>query len=548
MKAKFIKKPTNTSENKLNLRTPKGIKGANHKRKLKRDQRLKKKADYLATLPKSRLKRLAFRMHPKRVARFVFSREGLVFILIGTGVAAMLAILTVVLVFTYYRRELPPDINGELAKVKQTTKFYDRTGSTLLFEAYGDENRTIIPFEEMSYNIKKATIALEDRNFYEHNGFDAKGVARAAVTNITGGSTQQGGSTLTQQFIKNLLFADETRYSRSYTRKIKELILSIELENKYSKDQILAFYLNQIPYGPTEYGVQAASRSYFNKDAKDLTIDEAAMLASIPQQPPAYNPYKEANRERLRSKMNRVMDLMAEQGYIKSEEAKAAKEVDTFAKLVPLEQKGKYRGVGLKVGHFIDEVQEELVRELGKSVVYEGGLKVITTIDLRLQDLAIDSVNKSIKLIEAQGNNVNIVAIDNQTGQVLAYLGSRDYSYPGFGNFDTLQDKIQPGSSIKPFDYAELMKDRPGADYGPGTIIKDEPINIGGYKPVNSSGGFWGAITMRTALATSRNTTAVKAAYIAGMENVINLARESGNKNYCLGQDCGLSASMVEEP
>ncbi len=534
-----IKKATSVPK----MSTPVNQKALLQRRKSRKDAKFKRKAEFLASLPKSRVKRILYRLEPKRLASFLFSRDGAIFMLKAAGLGVAAVVLLTVIVFTYYRQSLPSDINGELAKVKQTTKFYDRTGKILLYEAYGDQNRTVVPIDQMSFNIQKATIALEDKNFYKHGGFDPKGVLRAFINNITGRGDQQGGSTLTQQFVKNLLFTD-TKYERSYTRKIKELILSIELERQYSKDQILAFYLNQIPYGPTEYGIEAASKSYFNKDAKDLTVDEAAMLASIPQQPPAFNPYREANKDRLRTKQLRVIDLMQEQGYIKKDEADAAKKVDTFAKIVPLDQKSRYT-TGNKVPHFMDEVEDQLVDQLGKGTVYEGGLKVITTVDMRLQNIALDSMNASMRLIEAQGaDDANIVAIDNTTGQVLAYVGSRDYNYPGFGNVDTLQSLLQPGSSIKPFDYAELFKDRPGQDYAPGTIMKDEPIDINGYKPGNSDGTYKGSMTIRTALGQSRNTTAIKAAYISGMDNIINLAHEMGDKTFCTRDECGLSAAI----
>ena len=521
------------------------LKTMTQRRRARLESNKRHRAEYLSTLPKSRIKRALYRLKPNNVYHFVFSKRGMKFMFKSGLMGLAVGILIVVLVFTYYRRSLPSDINAEIAKVKQTTKFYDRTGNTLLYEAYGQQNRTIVPITAMSTNIQNATIALEDDSFRSHHGVDFKGTLRSLINNLKGQSTQ-GGSTLTQQFIKNLLFTGEKgNAEKSYTRKIKELILSFELENRYSKDQILSFYLNQIPYGPSEYGIESASQYYFKKSAKDLTVDEAAMLASIPQQPPAYNPYKAANRDRLLAKQKHVIDLMKEQGYITAVQADEALKVDTFAKLDPIDGKNRFSAQGKKVAHFIEEVESQLSSDLGESTVNEGGLKVITSIDLRMQDLALAAMDKSMPNIEAfQGDDANIIAVDVPTGEVVAYLGSRDYDYPGYGSVDTLQAKLQPGSSVKPFVYAKLFEDREGTDYGPGSKIQDSPVNYGGYQPLNFSKTFSGSVTIRRSLAYSLNIPAVKAADMVGVENFIEYIRAAGDSEFCTSEECGLSASI----
>jgi membrane peptidoglycan carboxypeptidase len=521
------------------------VKTMTQKRRARLENNRRHRAEYLSTLPKSRIKRVLHRLRPRNVVKFVFSKRGFKFGLKAAGLGFAVTLLLMVLIFTYYRRSLPSDINAEIAKVKQTTKFYDRTGNTLLYEAYGKQNRTIVPISSVSTNIQNATVALEDSSFRSHHGIDFKGTTRSILNNLKGQDTQ-GGSTITQQFIKNLLFTGaKGNAEKSYTRKIKELILSFELENRYSKDQILSFYLNQIPYGPSEYGIEAASQYYFKKPSKDLTLDESAMLASIPQQPPAFNPYKAANKERLLNKQHRVLDLMAQQNFITTAQADEAKKVDTFAKLDPLDGKNRFSAQGKKVAHFIEEAESQLSSDLGESTVNEGGLKVITSIDLRMQDLALESMAKSMPNIERfQADNANIIAIDVPTGQVMAYVGSKDYDFPGYGSVDTLQALLQPGSSIKPFAYGKLFEDREGTDYSAGSRILDGPINISGYKPLNYGSKFYGSVTFRRALAYSMNIPAVKAADIVGNENFIEYARAAGDTEFCTTEECGLSAAL----
>ncbi|MCE7936612.1 penicillin-binding protein [Candidatus Saccharibacteria bacterium CPR2] len=503
-----------------------------NKRK-KTDLNRRKKAEYLATLPKSRFKRFIYRMHPKRFFKYWFSKEGGIMALKLAGIGfAVLAVL-IIGVFAYFRKDLPSpgEINNRL--LNQTTKFYDRTGQILLYEVYGDQNRTVLKGDQISSHIKNATIAVEDKDFYNHGGFSLAGITRAAYNNFfKKGAVKEGGSTITQQFIKNSLLTSE----RTYTRKIKELILSIELERLYSKDEILTFYLNEISYGSTAYGVEAAAQSYFKKSAKDLTLDESAMLASMPQAPTFYSPYGE-NTGELIGRKNYVLDLMVEQGYVSKDEAEAAKNVDVLAKVVPLEQQSLYTNI--KAPHFVLAVQQKLEEEFGASLVTSGGLKVITTLDWDLQQKAEAAVKNHMDTVEKyKGDNAALSASDVQTGQVLAMVGSRDFTYPEYGSYNAALSGRQPGSSFKPYGYAELFKND---KWSPGSRIYDVSTDFGGYRPNNFDNKFRGQMKVREALGESRNIPAVKALYMAGVDNVIELARKMGNTSLCNSCDYGLS-------
>ena len=507
-------------------------------RRLKKDAKARKKAKYLAGLPKSRVKRLAYRMKPSRLKEYWFSKEGGIMALKLAGIGFAVLIALMLSVFAYFRHDLPKpeDINNLL--LSQTTKFYDRTGEHLLFELYGAQNRTVVKFDEISDYSKWATVAIEDKDFYKHGGFSTMGITRAAWSNVSGGQVQ-GGSTITQQFVKNRLLTNE----QTVTRKVKELILSIELERLYTKDEILSFYLNQIPYGAQEYGIEAAAQSFFNKSAKDLNIAEAAMLAALPQAPSLYSPYS-GDPDALIERQHTIIDAMVDQGYITSEEGEKAKEDDVIARLVPIENKSLYRDINAP--HFVLQVEKQLNEEFGEATVQTGGLKIITTLDWELQKIAEESVANHIGDVTNPrgssngGDNTALVAADTQTGQVVAYVGSRDFNYPDYGAFDAATPEIgrQPGSSFKPFGYAELFKsDR----WGPDSIIYDTPTTFSEYAPKNFDFGYRGMMKVREALGESRNIPAVKALYIAGVENTVNLSKAMGNESLGDGSQYGLS-------
>ncbi len=504
------------------------------KRRIKKDAKARRKAEYLATLPKSRVKRIFYRLHPRRLYRYWFSKDGVLMALKVTGVSFGLMIIFSMSVFAYFRRGLPNprEINSRI--LSQSTKFYDRTGEVLLYEVYGDENRTVVEFDQISENAKNATVAVEDKDFYDHGGVSFRGILRAAVNNVTSGdATNEGGSTITQQFIKNsLLTTDQT-----YTRKIQEVILALELERLYSKEEILSFYLNEIPYGPQEYGVEAAAQSFFGKNASELTVAESAILAALPQAPTYYSPYGDHTDE-LIARQHVIIDLMRDQGYVSDEEAQEAKDFDVLATITPIDERSLYTNI--IAPHYVLEVQQQLEEIFGASVVQTGGLKVITTLDVDLQEIA----EKAVKDADGGdgfcdrngqcGDNAALVATDVETGQVTAMVGSRRFDYPGYGSFNAALADRQPGSSFKPFDYAQLFyNERWGAD----SFIYDTPTTWGSYQPKNFDFGYRGQMRVRQALGESRNIPAVKAMDIAGAGPTVGLAIAMGNQS--LADDFG---------
>lgn len=442
------------------------------------------------------------------------------------GGLALLGFFIVAVMLAWVSRDLPnPNTLIQGGNVAQSTKIYDRKGETLLYEIHGDEQRTLIKIKDLPDYVKYATVAIEDKNFYKHHGISWTGLIRAFVVNTFKGKRIQGTSTLTQQFIKNAVLSNE----RSVTRKLKEVLLSLQLERKYSKDEILQLYLNEIPYGSTMYGVESAAQGYFGKQAKDLSLDEAALLASIPQAPDLYNPYgtgsRGDNRKTLVGRQHYVLEQMAEQGYVSKEDAEAAKNTDTLAKLIP-------RKIGnIKAPHFVMMIQEQLNEQFGQRKVETGGLKVVTTLDWDLQQVAEKAVTEGV---DARGQkygftNAGLVAIDPKTGQVLAMVGSKDfYDKENDGEVNIATSKRQPGSSFKPIVYAAgFMK-----GYLPETVLWDVKTDFntgtGKYSPNNYNLVEHGPVTVRQALQGSLNIPAVKMLYLAGVKYVLNLATDMG--------------------
>ncbi len=417
--------------------------------------------------------------------------------------------------FLWYAKDLPtPDkINARVSA--QSTQIFDRNGK-LLYEIHGDENRILAGWDEIPQNLKNATVAIEDRNFYKHSGFSAKRIIGSAILNVLQGSKAQGGSTITQQFVKNALLTNE----KTYTRKIKELIISIEIEQMFKKDDILKMYLNEIPYGSNAYGAKVAAKTFFGKELKDLTLEECALLSALPQAPTYYSPYGN-HKEDLLARKDIILDQMSEQGFITKEEAEKAKEIEiVFAK-------NEYGTI--TAPHFVLYVKEQLVEKYGEQVVNEGGLKVYTTLDLSKQQMAEEAVATNVDKNYAKYNasNASLVAIDPKTGQILAMVGSRDFFDEEIdGNVNVALQERQPGSSFKPFAYAAAWAT---PNWGPGSVVYDLKTDFGGgYIPNNYSGGFWGPVSMRTALQNSLNIPAVKTLYIAGMQTVLDLAHSMG--------------------
>lgn len=504
--------------------------------KAKKDARMRKKAAYLATLPKGRFQRTLYRLHPKRIAKYWFSREGGIMALKVAGIGALATFLFLIGIFAYFRKDLPNlrDISGD--KIGGSIRYYDRTGQTVLWEDFDAVKR--IPVKgEVAPVMADATLAIEDKDFFNHGGFDTRAIVRAGVNNALGKGGTQGGSTITQQLVK---LNQNWSKDRTYTRKVKELILSVELERTYSKKEILGGYLDTAPYGDITYGVEAAMRDYFQKGAKDITLDEAAFLAAIPKSPTYYSPYgARYEKEALLGRQHYVLDLMAEQGKITNEQRDEAKKVDTLAKMKP--RQPKYEGI--KSPWFVLTAKEKLTQLRGANAVQLGGLKVITTLDLDKQKIAEEEVEKGMRQVRRQGGDTAaFVAEDVKTGQVVALVGGTDFSNTTFGQNNYARLKLPPGSSFKPYDYLSVIEHTD--QFGAGTVLYDTLGPIDGYPCTNKnrpqSGGNClfdydfrtpGPLSLRYALGGSRNIPAVKAMLIAGVDKTIDTANKLGLKD-----------------
>lgn len=509
-----------------------------NKRKTKKDASQRRRAEYLATLPKHPVKRFLYRMHPKRVFAYWFSKRGALMALKIAGVSILVMVLFVGGLFAYFRKDLDKIRPGEIAKRVQTTvtKYYDRNDK-LLWEDKGTGNyRLVVDSDQLSDHLKHATVAIEDKDYYKHSGVSISGLTRAMISNASGKQVQ-GGSTLTQQLVKQVFFADEAgdRSISGIPRKIKETILAIEIERMYDKDQILTLYLNESPYGGRRNGAESAAQTYFGKTAKDLSIAEAALLASIPQNPSVFNPYNTDGNEALINRQHTVIRYMAEQKYITQKEADEAIAQPILDNILPLTEQLD----DIKAPHFVLMVRSQLEKELGEAIVGRGGLTVKTTLDLDIQNKLEEQTTaffNSGAPDRARISNTASVVEDTQTGQIVAMMGSRDFNYPGFGQDNAATAYVQPGSSIKPFVFAELFKNKGEGkqNYGSGSVLRDENIDrIYGAQLRNWDNRFMGNITIRQGLALSRNTPAVKAMYISGVEETVNGIRSIGNKSYC---------------
>lgn len=520
-------------------------------RREKKDLASQRKADYFASLPKNPVARTFSRMHPKRLWGFWLSRKGGLMILKIIGVSILLGLLLVGGLFAYYRKDLDQIRPEELAKKVHSTvtKYYDRRGpaggaDALLWEDKGDNDYTlVVDGNQISPLMKKATVAIEDKDFYSHGGVSLTGIARAFINNYSGGSTQ-GGSTLTQQLVKQVFFRDEAqkRGLAGIPRKIKEVILSIEVERMYNKDQILNLYLNKSPYGGRRNGVQSAAKTYFGTDAKNLSLAQSALLAAIPNQPSLYDPYNPDGQKALVQRQHKVLDEMVSQGFVKKSEANKAKAEPILDTVLP--QASQFSDI--KAAHFVQMVRSQLETQLGKAVVGQGGLVVTTTLDLRIQnqleasfDEMFNPENPKYKgtPVYAGFENGAATVQDTKTGQIVALMGSRDYNYPGFGQNNAAVSYIQPGSTIKPLVFSNLFSKHEDLSmniYGSGTVLPDvRTVFAGGYKPNDADGAFKGNIPIRQGLALSRNIPAVRAMSIAGVESTLQHIRNVGDISYC---------------
>lgn len=428
-------------------------------------------------------------------------------------------------------------------KVIQSTKIYDSTGKILLYDIHQNISRTVVPFNEIPRHIKNATVAIEDTEFYQHHGISLEGIIRAFFVNLGAGSIRQGGSTITQQLAKNTLLTTE----RSITRKIKEVIIALKIEKILSKEEILNLYLNEIPYGGSSYGIEAASQNFFGKSSRDLNLTESAYLAALSKAPTYYSPYGN-HRDELDKRKDLVLKRMIDLGFITEEEFK-----ENYNQKVIFVSKSEK---GIKAPHFVMFIKEYLENKYGKELVEEGGLKVITTLNWELQQKAEEVVAEYAKenVTKFNAHNAGLVAIDPKTGKILAMVGSKNYfgqtepenCIPGKnclfeGNFNVALASRQPGSSFKPFAYSTAFK----KGYTPETIVFDlktefnSSCNPNGapkegvkkeecYMPENYDNVFRGPINLKSALAQSINVPSVKVLYLAGIEDSIKTARDLG--------------------
>lgn len=412
-----------------------------------------------------------------------------------------------------------------------STKIFDRNGE-ILFKLYEDENRTIVPLSAIPQSLINATIAIEDKDFYNHHGFSIRGISRAIIANING-EELQGGSTLTQQLVKNRLLTPK----RTFSRKIKELLLSILVEGTFTKDEILEMYLNQVAYGGSTYGVEEAAQKYFDKHVQDLSLAESAMLAGLPRAPSVYSPFG-PNPELAFTRQEEVLRRMVEDGYILEETSqRARKESLTFNK----------SKIEIEAPHFVMYVKKILAQKYGEDLLNNGGLEVTTTLDLETQKKVEEVVEAEISKLERLrvGNGAAMVT-NPQTGEVLAMVGSVNYfDFENDGQVNVALRPRQPGSSIKPINYALALTN----GKTPSTVINDSPITyhtLGSkpYSPQNYDGKYHGNVTLRNALASSYNVPAVKLLAENGVSNMIDLGEEMGISTWTDRSRFGLSLTL----
>jgi len=438
--------------------------------------------------------------------------------------------------FFYYAKDLPrPEVFTE-RQLFQSSKIYDRTGQIVLYEIYGEEKRTWVPLKDIPEYLKQAVIAAEDANFYHHFGVDLKGVARAILEDLRIGKPVYGGSTIPQQLIRSTFFSTE----KTAQRKIREIILALELDRRYSKDQILEWYLNQIPFGQNTYGAEAASQTYFGKPVSEISLSEAATLAALIMAPSRLSPYGE-NKKELLARKDYVLDRMKTAGYLGKERAETVKKEE----IKFIEKK-----IEIKAPYFTLWVKQQLEEKFGEDLLVKNGLKIYTSLDYELQKIAEEAVKKGIERNKNyNAHNAGLVVISPKSGEVLAMtVGTGDYyATPEPENcqsgvnclFDPQFNVVtgteknpgrQPGSALKPFVYATAFE----KNYNDKTVVVDEPTNFGiwggiEYIPQNYDGLFRGPVTLRQGLAQSLNIPSVKVLlYLAGLEDSIKTAQDCG--------------------
>lgn len=445
------------------------------------------------------------------------------------GLSSFILFLTLYTVFILTAAyQLPTPTKLSSPNQPLTTEFYDRDGK-LLYKLYAGQNRSLVKLKDVPQYLIQATISIEDHNFYRHIGIDPLAISRALYRNIKD-NTQEGASTLTQQLIKNSLLTPE----RTYARKLREIILALWAERIYSKDEILQMYFNEAPYGGTNIGIAAAADTYFGKSPSQLSLAEAAYLAGLPASPTQFYPYGEgAKLAKLRQK--EVLDRMVEEKYLTRQAADQA-----YSEELAI----RPRTNDIKAAHFVMYAKDILTQKYGPRIVSEGGLKVYTSLDLKIQEKAETIIKEELDKLASLNVQNGASLVMNTNGQILAMVGSKDYHQPQFGNFNVTTSLRQPGSSIKVITYTAAFK----KGFSPGNTILDTPVifkdGIRTYSPVNYDASFHGPVSIRTALGSSYNVPAVKMLSTVGLAEMIKTAKDLGITTFNELDRYGLSLTL----
>lgn len=474
-----------------------------------------------------KIKRYTKNIQPPQNLRKFFSGKKMLFIIM---LIIILSIVGSAAFYFYFLKDLPSPTKLSKSTQSYSTQIYDRNG-LLLYTIYANRNQTFVPLNKMPKTLSQATIAIEDKDFYKHGAIDLRAIIRALYS-IIFQKQIQGGSTLTQQLVKNGLLTPE----RTLTRKIKEFVLAVIVEFKYSKDKILEMYLNQVPYGGTAYGVEAAAQTYFGKQTKDLTIAEQAYLSGLPEAPSTFSPYG-SHPELGKKRQKEVLRKMLDQNYLNRKQFdKAMKEELRFQKITN----------PIKAPHFVFYVKDLLQNKYGDKTVVEGGLKVYTSLDLNLQNYAQDVVASEVAKLEQNkvGNGAALIT-NPETGEILAMVGSKDWHDAKDGNMNMTAQQLQPGSSIKPINYAVgLLKGYTAATPFIDTQLCFPNPGTAPYCPRNYDGKFHGLVQMRYALGNSFNIPAVEMLKINTLESMIATASAMGITTFKDPSRYGLSLTL----
>jgi 1A family penicillin-binding protein len=435
-----------------------------------------------------------------------------VFFMIGVG--ALIAF------FLIYKYQAPGVNDLSNFSPHETSIIYDRTGTQKLYEIHGEENRKVLAHKQISENVRAATLAAEDKDFYHHFGIDIFSIFRAIKTDFEEKNISQGGSTITQQLARNVYLTSE----KTIRRKVMEIIIAIKIERNFTKDQIMDMYLNEVPYGSNAYGIQSAAEVFFGKKAEDLALDEAVFLAALPKAPTYYSPYGN-HTDKLNKRYKNILKKVESLNLASHGEIETAKESNILAKVMPFREL-------IAAPHFVFYTIEKLEEKYGREFLEQGGLKIVTTLDYGLQEIAEQVVRGGALRNQSFGaSNASLIAINPKNGDILAMVGSRDYfDDANDGQVNVSIQPRQPGSSFKPIVYAAAFE----KGFQPETLIADAPTDFGpdgggqDYVPRNYDGKFHGILPMRKTLAMSLNVPAIKTLNMVGIDNAIDMAHRLG--------------------